>query len=409
MSPPASRECGVPTRRRRVRGPECADYTDCAPMDRAFLEGLRRIVGDAGVLQDPLDLLTYECDGLAHLRETPAAVVLPSSAAEVQAVVKLCARTQVPFVARGHGTGLSGGALPVAGGVVIALVAPQSRPARRHREPARHGGTRRDQPRNHASGRAVRLLLRARSLEPADLLDRRQRRRKLRRRALPQIRLHRAPRARRGGRAAGWGDRASRRHAGGHAWPGSARAARRIGRHARGRHERDGPDPPAARNGSDAAGGVRHDRRRRRRRVRHHRRRDRPGGRRDDGLARHPRRRSRGAPELPRRRHHSDRRARRPRRRGLHALRDRRRHLPAPRRDDDRGRADRRPARADLARPQGGIRGDGPRLAELLRPGRRRPADAPAGGAELASARSSRPRGFASATSFTPATATCIR
>ena len=46
-------------------------------MDRAFLDGLRRIVGDAGVLQDPLDLLTYECDGLAHLRETPAAVVSP--------------------------------------------------------------------------------------------------------------------------------------------------------------------------------------------------------------------------------------------------------------------------------------------------------------------------------------------
>jgi glycolate oxidase len=90
-------------------------------MDRAFLEGLRRIVGDAGVLQDPLDLLTYECDGLAHLRQTPAAVVLPSSAAEVQAIIKLCARTQVPFVARGHGTGLSGGALPVPGGVVIAL------------------------------------------------------------------------------------------------------------------------------------------------------------------------------------------------------------------------------------------------------------------------------------------------
>ena len=90
-------------------------------MDRAFLEGLRRIVGDAAVLHDPLDLLTYECDGLAHLRETPAAVVLPSSAADVQAIVKLCARAQVPFVARGHGTGLSGGALPVPGGLVIAL------------------------------------------------------------------------------------------------------------------------------------------------------------------------------------------------------------------------------------------------------------------------------------------------
>ena len=90
-------------------------------MDRAFLEGLRRIVGDAAVLHDPHDLLTYECDGLAHLRETPAAVVLPSSTADVQAIVKLCARAQVPFVARGHGTGLSGGALPVPGGLVIAL------------------------------------------------------------------------------------------------------------------------------------------------------------------------------------------------------------------------------------------------------------------------------------------------
>jgi glycolate oxidase len=90
-------------------------------MDSAFLEGLRRIAGDAAVLHDPHDLLTYECDGLAHLRETPAAVVLPASAAEVQAIIKLCARAQVPFVARGHGTGLSGGALPVAGGLVIAL------------------------------------------------------------------------------------------------------------------------------------------------------------------------------------------------------------------------------------------------------------------------------------------------
>src|SRR6478736_1115397 len=90
-------------------------------VDRAFLAELRRIVGDAGVLEDALELLTYECDALPHLRETPAAVALPSSAAEVQAIVRLCARAGVPFVARGHGTGLSGGALPVAGGLVIAL------------------------------------------------------------------------------------------------------------------------------------------------------------------------------------------------------------------------------------------------------------------------------------------------
>src|SRR5216683_231549 len=90
-------------------------------MERAFLAELRRIVGDAGVLADALELLTYECDALPHLRESPAAVAIPSSAAEVQAIVRLCAREGVPFVARGHGTGLSGGALPVPDGIVIAL------------------------------------------------------------------------------------------------------------------------------------------------------------------------------------------------------------------------------------------------------------------------------------------------
>ncbi|HMF97987.1 MAG TPA: FAD-linked oxidase C-terminal domain-containing protein [Vicinamibacterales bacterium] len=90
-------------------------------MDLAFLSALRRIVGDRNVLDDALELLTYECDALPHLRESPAAVALPGSAAEVQEVVRLCARERVPFVARGHGTGLSGGALPVADGLVIAL------------------------------------------------------------------------------------------------------------------------------------------------------------------------------------------------------------------------------------------------------------------------------------------------
>ncbi len=90
-------------------------------MEAAFVEELRRIVGTSGVLVDPLDLLTYECDALPHLRASPSAVVLPSSAAEVQAVVQACARAKIAFVARGHGSGLSGGAMPVEGGVVIAL------------------------------------------------------------------------------------------------------------------------------------------------------------------------------------------------------------------------------------------------------------------------------------------------
>src|SRR5512138_1092640 len=90
-------------------------------MDERLADEFRRICGPDAVLREPLQLMTYECDALPHLREKPALVVLPGSAAEVQAVVRACARDGVPFVARGHGTGLSGGALPVADGVVISL------------------------------------------------------------------------------------------------------------------------------------------------------------------------------------------------------------------------------------------------------------------------------------------------
>jgi len=79
------------------------------------------VCGDEAVLCEPAQLLAYECDALPHLRATPAVVVLPRSAEEVQQVVRVCAEAGVPFVARGHGTGLSGGALPVAGGVLIVL------------------------------------------------------------------------------------------------------------------------------------------------------------------------------------------------------------------------------------------------------------------------------------------------
>jgi glycolate oxidase len=89
-------------------------------MDPGFLRELSRLV-PGGVLSDPNDLLTYESDALVHLREVPGAVVLPETAEQVQAVVRICQAHLVPFVARGHGTGLSGGALPVAGGLLIGL------------------------------------------------------------------------------------------------------------------------------------------------------------------------------------------------------------------------------------------------------------------------------------------------
>src|SRR3954453_7484023 len=73
------------------------------------------------VIREPEQLRTYECDGLTGRRVVPALVALPSTTAGVQAVVRICNEASIPFVARGAGTGLSGGALPVAEGIVISL------------------------------------------------------------------------------------------------------------------------------------------------------------------------------------------------------------------------------------------------------------------------------------------------
>src|SRR5438132_11293837 len=72
-------------------------------------------------IREPEQLRTYECDGLTGHRVVPALVALPASTDELQAVVRLCHEERIPFVARGAGTGLSGGALPVADGIVISL------------------------------------------------------------------------------------------------------------------------------------------------------------------------------------------------------------------------------------------------------------------------------------------------
>ena len=87
----------------------------------ALAERMRAVLGAGGVLTERAQLRTYECDGLAHYRVTPALVALPETGDQVAAVVRLCAEAGVPYVARGSGTGLSGGALPVADGVLIVL------------------------------------------------------------------------------------------------------------------------------------------------------------------------------------------------------------------------------------------------------------------------------------------------
>jgi glycolate oxidase len=82
---------------------------------------LRAAVGVDGLIIERNQLQTYECDGLTVLRSVPAAVVLPRSTAQLQTVVGVCARNHIPFVGRGAGTGLSGGAMPDDRGIVISF------------------------------------------------------------------------------------------------------------------------------------------------------------------------------------------------------------------------------------------------------------------------------------------------
>ncbi|HWE80310.1 MAG TPA: FAD-linked oxidase C-terminal domain-containing protein, partial [Gaiellaceae bacterium] len=86
-----------------------------------FRTALAAALPAGGLVTEPEQLRTYECDALTGHRAMPELVVLAASAADVQHTVRLCHEHRVPFVARGAGTGLSGGALPVADGVVISL------------------------------------------------------------------------------------------------------------------------------------------------------------------------------------------------------------------------------------------------------------------------------------------------
>lgn len=89
-------------------------------MNRAQLvEDLRRVVGTRGVVDNPHALMTYDADGCVMDTGDPHVVVLPTTAQETSGVVRVAARHGVPIVPRGAGTGLSGGATAIGGGVVI--------------------------------------------------------------------------------------------------------------------------------------------------------------------------------------------------------------------------------------------------------------------------------------------------
>ncbi len=89
--------------------------------NKAFLERLQEIYPEDRLLTKKGQLVTYESDSLTSYQVQPIAVVIPENQPEVINTVKTCYEFEIPFVARGSGTSLSGGSLPIEGGIVIAL------------------------------------------------------------------------------------------------------------------------------------------------------------------------------------------------------------------------------------------------------------------------------------------------
>ena len=87
----------------------------------SFLEKIKCLLPEALIIADEELLRVYECDGLSAYRQLPRCVALPENIDQVQAIMRLCHDEDVPVVARGAGTGLSGGAMPVADGLVLGL------------------------------------------------------------------------------------------------------------------------------------------------------------------------------------------------------------------------------------------------------------------------------------------------
>ncbi|MGZ5055495.1 MAG: FAD-binding protein, partial [Methylobacter sp.] len=90
-------------------------------LPKHFIQQCQALVGIGNVIADQASLRVYECDALSAYRNLPALVVLPETVEQVQALLKLCSAHEIPVVARGAGTGLAGGALPVEGGIVLGL------------------------------------------------------------------------------------------------------------------------------------------------------------------------------------------------------------------------------------------------------------------------------------------------
>jgi len=88
---------------------------------KSLARQLRGIVPSNAVLFEEEEIRPYECDGLSVYRQLPLVVVIPDTIEQVQAILRLCSQANIPVVARGAGTGLSGGALPNTNGVLLSL------------------------------------------------------------------------------------------------------------------------------------------------------------------------------------------------------------------------------------------------------------------------------------------------
>jgi glycolate oxidase len=92
-----------------------------AQRQRETIAALAEVLPGASILFRHEDTAPFECDGLTAYRTSPMVVVLPDTEAQVAAILKICHKMEIPVVARGAGTGLSGGAMPHAAGVVLSL------------------------------------------------------------------------------------------------------------------------------------------------------------------------------------------------------------------------------------------------------------------------------------------------
>ena len=164
---------------------------------------LAALLGPKGFLDKPEDLKLYEYDGSVD-KVLPDMVVFPRSTEDVVEIVKLSKDFGIPIVGRGAGTGLSGGSIPMQRGIIIAFARMNRILADRRRKRAGHCTTGRRQSGYHPFGAGAEVLLRSRSIEPASLHHRRQRRRKCGRTPHPCLRRDHQSRARSGVRAAGW-------------------------------------------------------------------------------------------------------------------------------------------------------------------------------------------------------------